>query len=292
MMERKCSVPAQAWLMRNTSLDAARSQALGRLADRLVGRTPDAPPWLLGLGGPPGTGKSTLAGLLAHLLAERGALRDPVQVLSLDDYYLPLAARRRLARRLHPLFTRRGPPGTHDTSLLLSHVDRILDGDRGTLDLPRFDKGNDDRRPTGRTLSLAGRPACVILEGWFVGTPPEPEARLAGPVNDLERDQDPDGRWRRHVNRSLERFDAALRDRGAHRWHLAAPGWAQVRAWRWAQERARPPARRGLADPRAVDRFLEPFERLCRHQLAHAPAWADVLVRLDRDHRPHLQSRP
>ena len=42
-----------------------------------------------------------------------------------------------------------------------------------------------------------------MFEGWCVGTPAEPAAALAEPVNALERDEDPDGTWRRFCNDAL-----------------------------------------------------------------------------------------
>lgn len=52
-------------------------------------------PLVLGLCGAEGSGKSTVAAALAH--------RFPgTAILSLDDLYLPLDERRRLAREVHP----------------------------------------------------------------------------------------------------------------------------------------------------------------------------------------------
>lgn len=291
-MERECSAAAEAWLASATDWDGAQRRALARIAPELLARLPDPAPWLLALGGPPGTGKSTLARLLAHLWKERWPDQPALQVLSLDDYYLPRAERRALAARVHPLFARRGVPGTHDLALLASHVAHLRAGDPGAVKAPVFDKGRDDRAGRRRVIETFGRPSPVVLEGWFAGTPPEPQAALAMARSRLEREADGDRRWRRAVNDALARFDAWLQAEDALRWHLAAPSWAQVLEWRWAQERELPPERRMLGDRDAVADFLAPFERIARHQFESAGQWADLLVVLDTAHRPHLQSPP
>src|ERR1051326_1709165 len=68
-------------------------------------------PLTVGVTGPQGSGKTTLAAGMAPLL-EEGGLRTVV--LSLDDIYLSKAARQRLAATVHPLFATRGVPGTPD----------------------------------------------------------------------------------------------------------------------------------------------------------------------------------
>lgn len=301
-MEAKCSAAAQAWLARHTRWRDGDRRALAALAPDLLRLAPAHGGRLLGIGGPPGTGKSTLARLLTHLLSAGMGKEDeasaastgavPTRVLSLDDYYLPRRERTALARSVHPLLARRGVPGTHDTTRLLYDLDRLLAGHEGVLALPRFDKGRDDRSDAVTRVRGDGRPAFVVLEGWFVGTPPQTASALAIPVNDLERTADPDGAWRAWVNGRLEAFHGALAARGAETWHLAAPDWNAVLDWRWRQERDLAPEHRGLRDPDAVADFLAPFERLCRHQFDGAASWAHQVIRLDRRHRPHLQCPP
>src|SRR5699024_9400250 len=67
-----------------------------------------------------GSGKSTLATQLASAAAERGLY---LACVSIDDFYLDLDARQRLARQVHPLLATRGPPGTHDLALAIDTLD-------------------------------------------------------------------------------------------------------------------------------------------------------------------------
>ena len=64
---------------------------------------------------------------------------------------------------------------------------------------------------------------------------PDPAA-LARPVNELERDQDPDCRWRRAVNDFVAGPYAAFADRFDALLFLQAPGFDVVLDWRSQQE--------------------------------------------------------
>ncbi|MFI4970120.1 MAG: hypothetical protein ACHP7D_07925, partial [Lysobacterales bacterium] len=90
----------------DTTLDA--------LLERLHLRSP-AGPFLAGLSGLQGSGKSTFARQLVAAANARGVRSE---ALSLDDFYLGRRARMRLAREVHPLLATRGVPGTHDPDLL------------------------------------------------------------------------------------------------------------------------------------------------------------------------------
>ena len=140
------------------------------------------PGFLVGVTGSQGSGKTTTARALARLLDARG-LR--AAILSLDDLYLPLADRRRLAAEVHPLFLTRGVPGTHDVDLGVA----ILEGlaAPGATLMPRFDKATDDR---ASAWDVHEGPFDVILfEGWCVGARPQAPGALIQPVNDLERER-------------------------------------------------------------------------------------------------------
>lgn len=253
-------------------------------ARALPARTP-----VFAISGLQGSGKSTLVAQIAAQ-AEAAGLR--VAVLSLDDLYLTQAERLRLANDVHPLLATRGPPGTHDVALGCRMLDALKAG--GDIDLPRFDKLADDRVAETAWTRVRGRVDLVLFEGWCVGARPEDDAALAMPINALERDEDRDGRWRRHCNDALRRDYPALWSRLDALWFLQPPGFDIVRSWRWQQEQAmvaRAPGRRGM-DRTQLDRFIQHYERTSRHLLATLPAKADRVVALDEARRPVFPLMP
>lgn len=253
-----------------------------KAASSLAGRVPRAGFFAAGLSGAPGSGKSALAHLVAELVRRIGT---EVLVMSLDDYYLPRAERAAMASA-HPLWAQRGVPGTHDWARLLSDFDRIRRGETENLRLPRFDKASDDRAPEASFPNIVRPPRVVILEGWLIGAPPQQQDRLKDPVNVLEAGEDADGRWRKAVNDQLARYHSDLESRLHQTWFLAAPDWAHVTEWRWQQEceGSGPTGARHLDDRKAVEGFLQHFERIARHMLRSCRSWADVVIRVDSDH--------
>ncbi|MBY0398985.1 kinase [Myxococcota bacterium] len=230
----------------------------------------------IGIAGGQGTGKSTLG---RALLQACSAIGLRTCVLALDDYYLSRTERAALARRVHPLFETRGPPGTHDVARLEHDLVALATDGACEVDVPIFDKGLDDRVGTRR---LSGPFDLVLLEGWCVGATAAPEAALYRPCNAIERDADPDGRWRRHANDRLAREYAALFAHLDRLVFLKAPDLDAVRRWRLEQEAERPLEQR--LDAAAIERFVAHYERITRDMLAGLPGRADWTILLGTDH--------
>lgn len=243
-------------------------------------RTGVGPP-VIAIVGAQGSGKTTLA----RAAAERFGGAQ----ISIDDVYLTRARREAMAEDVHPLFLTRGPPGTHDLRMLERLIKTLgtARSDDKTL-LPDFDKRGDDRRPIREWRVFEGRPNAILIDAWCLGALPDDEVGLAEPINALERERDPDGKWRRAVNGFVAgsyadfaaRFDAIV--------FLKAPGFDVVLDWRCQQEAdllkvfpADLPdeERRRLAD------FIQYFERVTRRML-DGGVRADVVVALDHDRRP------
>lgn len=243
-----------------------------------AGRTP----FVLGIAGAQGSGKSTVAAQLAVRLRERGRR---CALLSLDDLYLDGARRAALAAEVHPLLRTRGVPGTHDIALGLATIDAL--GQPGPVALPRFDKARDEPCPREQWDQFEGPAELLILEGWCLGARPQPHEALTLPVNALERDSDPDLTWRRYVNDQLSAAYRRLFDRIDLLALLAAPGFEAVAEWRIEQEqtlRARCAAEgdsaKALMSDAEVRDFVAFFQRITEQMLRDAPA--DIVIRLDR----------
>jgi D-glycerate 3-kinase len=238
------------------------------LADMILERRPK----VVGLCGAQGSGKSTLAQVLGHLI-EAGGLK--AVTLSLDDLYLTRAERQALALDVHPLFATRGVPGTHDVALGIEVISRLVRGEN--TDLPVFDKSIDDRAANPRRVT--GPVDIVLLEGWCVGAAALPDE--VEPLNELERQEDPDGIWQTASAAALAGPYQDLFSRIEFQILLAAPGFEAVLAWRQEQEaKLRARTGRGMSDA-VVARFIQHYERLTRWILREMPSRADVVIELD-----------
>jgi D-glycerate 3-kinase len=251
--------------------------ALRPIAERVAAIDRQGSALVVGLTGPQGSGKSAAAGALALLLQDRGL---STATLSLDDLYLTLAERRRLAADVHPLFVTRGVPGTHDVTLGLAVIASL--GRAGETAVPRFDKARDDRRDPADWDLVAGPVDLILFEGWCVGARPQPAAALAAPINELERTRDLDGVWRRYANAALAGAYQDLFSRIGFQVLLRAPSFDAVLGWRLEQEhklRDREGPDAGQSDAQ-IAVFVQHYERLTRWIATEMPPRADVVVQL------------
>ncbi|MCH8498498.1 MAG: hypothetical protein LAT63_08460 [Marinobacter sp.] len=273
----------------------AVTEVIMPLAGRLVERQRVlGQPLVVGIHGAQGTGKSTLVLFLARMLTE--VFGCPCASLSLDDLYLTRSERETLARQEHPLLLTRGVPGTHDITLGHQVLDLLLAARPGSeIRLPAFDKAVDDRQPFSRWPLHEGEAKIILLEGWCLAARPEPEVALLTPVNELEGQEDADGRWRRYVNAQLAGRYSDFYARIDYLIMLQAPSMAHVLAWRTLQEHKLAESRASalkecnsslrLMSDAAIQRFVMHYERITRHALAEMPARADLLLVVDERHR-------
>ena len=240
--------------------------------------------YFLGLNGGQGTGKSTLAALLALILREHHGLSTVV--VSLDDLYLPKATREELAEQVHPLLQTRGVPGTHDMELALELFEHVVQG--RAVEFPVFDKAVDDRS-SQLTNPVAAETDIFLFEGWCVAACAEDS--VSEPVNDFETQYDPDGLWRQYVNGQLAGHYQTLFGYLNHLVMLKAPSFECIYTWRGLQEQKL--AMRvqkeggessGVMSEEELIHFISHYERLTRHMLEEMPLRAGVVIELAEDH--------
>jgi D-glycerate 3-kinase len=242
---------------------------------------------LIGINGAQGTGKSTLAAFL-QIALEQGA-NWHVVVLSIDDFYLTRAERKKLGEHIHPLMETRGVPGTHDMQLLTTCIEQLKNpGSEKYLALPRFDKSRDERADPESWPLVSGPIDLIILEGWCVGCTPQSGDDLLEPINLLEREEDASGDWRRYVNDQIKGGYSELFATLDALIFLQAPGFDAVYRWRLEQEKklaaVAPGDAAGIMNSKQIARFIQYYERITKLNLATLPGTANVVLELNENH--------
>lgn len=249
-------------------------------------------PLIVGINGAQGSGKSTLSHLLTVFLNKSTKLH--CISMSLDDFYLTKAERESLARDIHPLLLTRGVPGTHDLTLLRNLIQTLQT--EHTAIIPRFDKAIDDRAPTAQWQDITKPVDIIILEGWCVGTPPQAIDALSQAVNGLERDEDPDGKWRNFVNEQLAGPYAKVFESIDYLIMLRAPSFAAIYRWRCEQEHKmrerllqtlqvnvsdkKNTSSIGMSDEQIL-RFIQHYQRITEHGLHALKPLCNKVFELD-----------
>jgi len=224
-------------------------------------------PFVLGINGAQGSGKSTLSALIVSLCNDIYGIKSVC--MSLDDFYLTKAKRTELSRSVHPLLDTRGVPGTHDMRLLQDTLGKLKKGE--SCAIPSFDKASDDRSPEEAWQSVDIALDLIILEGWCVGIPPQANNELIEPVNELERAQDSDAHWRQYANTKLKDDYQWVFSQFNYLVMLKAPSFKQIYAWRCEQEhkmhaknRSRGLPEGGMNDAE-IDAFIQHYQRITEH---------------------------
>lgn len=248
-------------------------------------------PVVIGINGAQGAGKSTLSKILKSLLLH--GFGKNVAILSIDDLYLSKEKRNKLARNISELLSVRGVPGTHDVSLGIKIISQMKNGIVGkSLLLPVFDKAQDDLLPESGWLTVKHPADIILFEGWCVGSIPQNKEELNFAINDLERNEDQKGIWRKYVNDQLSGPYRELFSFIDHLIMLQVPDMHSVYEWRklqekklWEQHIHSDAAKSHIMTEGEVERFIMFYERITRHTLNEMPKRADVLLTLNKQHQ-------
>ncbi len=246
-------------------------------------------PVIVGLNGAQGSGKSTLSQYLSQMMPMQFGVN--CHVLSIDDFYLSKAKRKKLAASVHPLLAIRGVPGTHDVPRLLDALAGFIEPAVQSVTVPIFDKLKDDRTRRVHKIQKSAKPTIVLFEGWCVGIPAQRQLALSVPASSFEFSNDNNGVWRSYVNERLGADYADLFKLLDRLSMLKPPCFEAVYDWRVDQE-IRLVARRrqefssesirGMS-VKEVGEFVENFRRLTCHALEVLPGIANETWELQAD---------
>ena len=238
-------------------------------------------PFIVGINGSQGSGKSTLTSFIESFLSS--VHNKQVVSLSIDDFYYDKSQRNALAIKVHPLLATRGVPGTHDISLALNTFRSLEKGARTSL--PRFNKATDNPFPIEQWPVIESSPDFIIFEGWCVGASAQASNELKRPVNHLEEVEDPLGIWRSFVNTELAGDYQTLFAKIDYRIMLKAPSFDCVYQWRLEQEHklAQKALQEsdGVMSDEEVANFVQHYQRITEHALCHLPEKCDTVFYLD-----------
>lgn len=247
---------------------------------------------VIGVNGAQGAGKSTFCELLKLVLEEQFGKK--VASWSIDDLYLSRKERKRLSEEVHPLLMTRGVPGTHDVKLGLEIINSLRNADENTVTMiPRFNKAIDDIYPESEWTKFVGKPDVVLFDGWCMDATAQDESELSSPINDLEANEDKDCTWRKYVNEQLKTDYKKLFDTINFLVMLQVPSYDKVFEWRNLQEEKLRIASQGkeathIMDAEQVRRFIAHYERITRHILSEMPERADMLFKVNDNHRLYI----
>jgi len=242
---------------------------------------------VIGLNGPVGAGKSTLARRMAQQAAERG-LR--LAVASIDDAYLPWQPRLQ-AMAGNPFGVDRVPPGSHEPGLLVDAIDQWRRQSDGLLRLPRFDKrliqGAGDR--SGFSQEAADG---LLLEGWLIGCRPVGDQQIkaaTGSAPSLAGSpwlSSHEWAWLPHWDRALEAYQPLWQQLNGL-WLLWPIDWRLPRRWRFQAEAQQRRQGGGWLSGTRIDQLVRSSLASLPPELYQQPllAGADQLLLLDRRRR-------
>jgi D-glycerate 3-kinase len=236
--------------------------------------------WILGIQGPQGCGKSTLAAALVEEWGRRGLRATAV---SIDDFYLTHAEQEALAARHpgNPCLRYRGYPGTHDVALGRRTIDAIASlTDAKSARVPAYDKsahqGRGDRAPEAAWRTVSGRIDVLVLEGWMLGFTPVDAAADQLAADPALR---PANEYLAAYRAWHERLDAFA--------HMNVDSLETIVQWRMDSERARrqrgEPALSDLETRDYIERFLPAYRLWIPRLRTHPPCREILTIELAED---------
>ena len=245
-------------------------------------------PYIVGLSGGQGTGKTTISSIISIILSKYFKLN--VFKISIDDFYKTREERFLLSKKEHPLLMVRGVPGTHDINIMLDSFKKLKRKKFKSIKLPRFNKAIDDRYNKKLWYSVKRRPDVIIFEGWCVGAKAEKNNTLKTPVNSLEKLNDQKLIWRRFVNKQLKSKYKQLYDQLNCLLFIKSKKFSLLRQWRIKQEKKlRLKKKRSnnlkIMSDKEIVNFMQTYQRVTQNMLKNVPKYASIILNLNSNHQ-------
>jgi len=239
----------------------------------------------LGFSGGQGSGKTTVVKILKIILKK--FFKRKIYVSSIDDFYKTLKDRNEMSYTTHSLFKTRGVPGTHDVNLINKFFYFIKKKKFKKTKLPKFDKSIDDRLKKKYWFNIKERPEIVILEGWCVGARPQSNSLIKKPVNILEKYEDENSIWRKHVNEKLKREYKKLFAMIDYYIFMKIPNFNMVFKWRLLQEkklRKKSQFKKKIMSYNEIKRFIMFYQRITLQMIKDLSKSASIIMLLKKNH--------
>ena len=239
----------------------------------------------LGFSGGQGSGKTTVVKILKIILKK--FFKRKIYVSSIDDFYKTLKDRNEMSYTTHSLFKTRGVPGTHDVNLINKFFYFIKKKKFKKTKLPKFDKSIDDRLKKKYWFNIKERPEIVILEGWCVGARPQSNSLIKKPVNILEKYEDENLIWRKHVNEKLKREYRKLFAMIDYYIFMKIPNFNMVFKWRLLQEkklRKKLRYKKKIMSYSEIKRFIMFYQRITLQMIKDLSKSASIVMLLNKNH--------
>jgi len=246
-------------------------------------------PFILGLVGGQGTGKTTTSSILEIILKKYFKLN--VFKISIDDFYKTRKERLNLSKKIHPLLMTRGVPGTHDINIMLDFFKKSKGRKFKPFKLPKFNKAIDDRCKKNQWYTLKKRPDVIIFEGWCVGAKAEKNSTLKKSINSMEKSKDTKLIWRKYVNNELKSKYKKLYDQLDCLIYLKAQSFSLLQKWRLIQEKKlwlknkNKKTKNKIMTKEDVLSFMQTYQRVTQNMFKFAPKYASIIFNLNSDHQ-------
>ena len=227
------------------------------------------------IAGSQGSGKSSLSELIRVIYKKH--YKKKVAIISIDDFYHSIKKRNQISRDMHPLFSVRGVPGTHDITLLRNILWKIKKK-QFPIYLPIFDKTKDARKKYRKKISSSD---LVILEGWCVGASPLPNDYLFKNINIIEKDSDKQNIWRKNYNRYLKDYQDLFKLFNYYI-YILTPSWENVISWKYKQELKLRSQKSNLKLLSKLKEFIMYYEKITRWMMKTSKLNSNILIKVDK----------